>query len=353
MVALDDIKRLDCRDVIERDIGAPKKRGAKESRWPCPLHGGTNANFAVWDTGWKCWSKCDKGGDVISWTMEWHGVDFKGAVERLGGPNPLTPTPPLRLRGRGGTMGMTRHAPTELPIPPDDVWQARAWMVMIQAERMLWSAEGERALEYLVATRGLTHDIIREARLGYIPGGPREWKKMEGLNVPCGITIPWLIERPLSKSDHEGHDTSCPYTVDLWQLKVRRAAGKTKYEQVKGGTTGGIYRVDTARDGEPVLIDEGELNALAVAQCGLAGLALGCSGNAGALGSWIERLFFAGAVYARLDDDAAGHKALAKMQMLTERIIPVSVPGGFKDPNEFLLADGVGFREWVEELKSE
>ena len=59
------------------------------------------------------------------------------------------------------------------------------------AEDTLWSSAGERALTYLL-DRGLSTTTIRQARLGFLPGDFREWREIAGLNVPCGITIPWV-----------------------------------------------------------------------------------------------------------------------------------------------------------------
>lgn len=101
-------------------------------------------------------------------------------------------------------------------------WQAAAERVVSQAEDWLWSAVGEPALTYLLG-RGLTEQTIRAARLGYIPGDFRAWQHIDGLNVPCGITLPWFAADA------------------LWAVKVRRAAGVPKYRQIAGGTSIGTY----------------------------------------------------------------------------------------------------------------
>ncbi len=69
--------------------------------------------------------------------------------------------------------------------------------------------------------RGLSEAIIAAAQLGYIPGKPTEWKEVDGLKVPCGIAIPWYADGA------------------LWGIKVRRAAGEQRYQQVSDGNIRG------------------------------------------------------------------------------------------------------------------
>lgn len=72
--------------------------------------------------------------------------------------------------------------------PPDLAWQHRAERVVSLAEETLWSSEGESALKYLLG-RGLSTATIRQARLGYVLGDYRARRTLEGLEVPCGITV--------------------------------------------------------------------------------------------------------------------------------------------------------------------
>jgi DNA primase len=82
--------------------------------------------------------------------------------------------------------------------PPDLVWQHRAERVVTLAEEALWSSEGESALKYLLG-RGLSTVTIRQARLGYVSGDYRARRTLEGLEVPCGITIPWFAAGALRR----------------------------------------------------------------------------------------------------------------------------------------------------------
>jgi len=78
--------------------------------------------------------------------------------------------------------------------PPGGEWQAKARRIMDEARERLWSPDGQRAWGYRIWERGLSENIIRIARLGYLPGKPTAWREIDGLNVPCGILIPWIID---------------------------------------------------------------------------------------------------------------------------------------------------------------
>ncbi len=89
--------------------------------------------------------------------------------------------------------------------------------------------------------------MIAAAQLGYIPGKPYQWQEVDGLKVPCGITIPWYADNA------------------LWGIKVRRAAGEPRYQQVSGGNPKGcVYLADQIQRGRPLFLTEGEFDALTI-----------------------------------------------------------------------------------------
>ncbi len=200
---------------------------------------------------------------------------------------------------------------------------------MDYALTMLWSWVGKRALHYL-RERRLTDTTIRHAQLGYIPGGYRDWRILKGLNAPCGIAIPWIING------------------DLWAIKVRRAAGLPKYIQIKGGSPNGLYNTDSLKGRSIALFTEGEFDAL-LAQRELGDLVsvvtLGSASNA-LDNRWIPLLTMCQVILLAYDTDNAGNKGADRFQALTHRARPVSVPHG-KDITEFVLQGG-NVREWIQ-----
>jgi DNA primase len=61
-----DVERLksmiDCRDVVEHDLGQPKIRGRKYSAYKCPFHNETKGfSLVVYADHWRCFGKCGRG----------------------------------------------------------------------------------------------------------------------------------------------------------------------------------------------------------------------------------------------------------------------------------------------------
>ena len=314
-------ERTDLRTVVMADLGNPVGRGGAAWTWRCPFHNEKHGSaLAVWATGWHCFGACDAGGDAISWYEKYHKMTFVEAVKALGGD-------PDNLPQRQPRPVATINPPTE---PPCDEWQSKALRTIQIAQDMLYSAQGERARAYL-AGRGLDEYTIYTARLGYCPGSPGQWRTLGDLSVPCGITIPWVADS------------------HVWGIKVRRAAGPRKYEQVKGGrVSSSLYWADDIEPGRPLLIVEGEFNALtAYQECDqtMSIVSVGTSGQR--LNPWwLPLLSSANPIWAIYDCDPAGDKGYAQLSTLSNRIHRVTLPSGVKDLNE-LLTVSRGVDPWA------
>ena len=329
MIDVDRIKtNIDCRDLIERDLGKPKYRNNKYSQYKCPLHNEEKGySLAVYADYWHCFGKCGRGGDAISWLQEYHGLSFQEACERLTSGD-------LPIIDRVNRPRQPKIEP--ISEPPDVTWQKSARKVAQQAMDTLWGKEGERAWRYLEETRGLTEKTIVNAGLGYIPGDYREWKQIEGLKVPCGITIPWFVGGT------------------IWGIKVRRSAGEQRYQQVAGGNIkGGLYNADSIQPGLPVFITEGEFDALIAHQVGdgvVASVAIGSAANKRINPRWFPKFITSPSIFVRMDNDKAGQGASEKITGLSQATQPIQVPYG-KDENEFYLLSGhETVYKWITEL---
>ncbi|MBZ0300782.1 MAG: hypothetical protein K8J31_13615, partial [Anaerolineae bacterium] len=179
-------EQVDCRDLVERALGKPKSKSSRYSTYKCPLHNEERGfSLVVYEDHWRCFGKCSRGGDAIAWLQEYHHVSFQEACELLSsGDIPQAAQPRLLQQ------------PTSQPLsePPVNAWQASAQKIAHRAMDALWGKEGKRAWRYLEEERGLTEDMIIRAGLGYVLGDYREWQTIDGLKVPCGITIPWFAE---------------------------------------------------------------------------------------------------------------------------------------------------------------
>jgi DNA primase len=200
----------------------------------------------------------------------------------------------------------------------------------------LWGREGKRAKYYLEVQRGLTENVIIQAGLGYIPGGHIEWKTIEGLKVPCGITIPWFAEGA------------------IWGIKVRRAAGQQRYQQVRGGNIKGcLYLADTIQSGLPIMLTEGEFDALIAKQVSdgvVCATSIGSAANKHTNPRWFPKFITAPSILVCMDADEAGENAAFHIHGLSQAAKCIRIPLG-KDLNEFYqLAGRNAVRNWINEI---
>ena len=207
------------------------------------------------------------------------------------------------------------RAPEPL-TPPNPRWQAHGRGIIARCAVRLFRPEGARALNYLHA-RGLTDDTLNRYDIGYNPqhiaephvewGLPPSDDPSHRIHVPRGITIPWFAGGA------------------LWRINVRRpvttaqiAAGQPKYLG-PSGFGNALYNADSLDVHKPVVLVEGEIDALTVAQAcsdGVAAtVAVVATGSTagGRRQEWIDRLLVAPCVLVAFDHDenGAGDKAAA------------------------------------------
>ena len=315
-----DTQRLkehcDLRRLVEQDLGPAPLHGGRAYLWKCPFHHEHKGfSLAVWANGYRCFGACDTSGDALDWLTNYRRLSFVEALRVLG--ELVEDVVP------GARKGL--KSPSE---PPEWDWQHRAERIVSQAEELLWSEVGEPALNYLTG-RGLTTRTIRTARLGYVPGNFRQWCAIEGMDVPCGITIPWFAADA------------------LWAVKVRRAYGTPKYQQIKGGNVNGLYGADGLANRDVALFCEGEFDALLARQeAGDLAAAVTLSSATAILSSrWYAELTHCHTVLVAYDRDAAGEKGANRLLSLSPRFRPIQVPQG-KDICEF-YAQGGDLYAWI------
>lgn len=315
-----DTQRLkencDLRRLVEQDLGPAPLRGGRAYLWKCPFHNEQKGfSLAVWANGYRCFGACDTSGDALNWLTNYRRLSFVEALRVLG----------ERIEDVAPVERKCLKSPSE---PPEWNWQHQAERIVTQAEEILWSEAGEPALNYLTG-RGLTTRTIRAARLGYIPGDFREWRTLEGLEVPCGITIPWFAADA------------------FWAVKVRRAYGTPKYQQVKGGNTNGLYGADYLAERDIALFCEGEFDALLARQEAgdLAAVVTLSSATTTLNSRWYAELTHCHTILVAYDRDKAGEKGASHLLGLSPRFRFVAMPFG-KDITEFYLQGGC-IHEWI------
>ena len=309
-------RQIDLRTLVEQDLGQPAIRSGRAHLYKCPFHNEQKGfSLAVWPDGYRCFGKCDTSGDAFDWLMQFRQLPFADARSVLdSGHTPIT-TQPMQYK----------PITTE---PPDQVWQIKARKVVELAENILWSSEGEPALTYLL-NRGLTSRTIRLAQLGYIPGNYSQWKDLQGLKVPCGITIPW-------------------FTNDaLWAVKVRRSVGEQRYVQIAGGSSYGLYNADTLSNNHIAVFCEGEFDTLILQQEAgqlISPVTLGSATNRLSV-RWLQELVSHEQILVAYDNDVAGRRGTERLLKTSPRFMKLCLPNG-KDINDFYL-DGGDVYGWI------
>lgn len=307
--------------------------GGGEFAGPCPFckgrdrfrvqlnHKGKGARYYCRQCGDGYWR------DVIEFQKTLTGQSTAEAIRELaGGAYPPAPARPLAPADE-----------TEHSGPPNETWQARARVIMAEAEAALWSAIGARALMWLRA-RGLTDDTVRRARLGYMAEERYERAALWGMDgkdiyLPRGIVIP------------------CEVGGAIWYLKTRRPTGAPKYLPPRGASLCALNGADTITDKTVVVFTEGEFDRLLLAQCAgdVAGVVtLGGALNPLDVGQWGLYLLHTTRRLLAHDDDKAGEKAAAALAWLggARRILPPKLRPTDKDLTDYHVSGG-DLRAWL------
>lgn len=288
---------------------------------PCPWCGGRD-RFRIWPERGRYWCRgCERSGDAIQFLRDLEGLSFREALDRVqgrlcqrlgqdratersGSPLPRPGTRPTS--SEAVTRGKVARPAAPSTVAPSPAWQEAGRRFVSACTRELWGPAGTRALSWLKG-RGLNEETIRGAGLGYNPEDrfdpPGDWGlpgDHKRIWLPRGIVIPWEV------------------AGELWRVNLRRPAGDPRYIGPAGCGVA-LYRADALLPGRPVVLLEGELDALTVAQHAgdtgsgpvqalVAAVATGSTAGSRRV-QWIARLSLASAVLVAFDADEAGEKA--------------------------------------------
>lgn len=327
--------RIPIETVAVSLLGEPEGRsGSRGLWWPCPFHQDSNPSFHVspeWGT-WRCFG-CDKGGDAADLVMGIEGLTFPQAAERL--------AEMFSLEGRNCSRAPAPPKPrTSLPraradpaVDPVKALSRRQWAMRtaLEAVERLWSPKGRKALEYL-RNRGLTDATIGLARLGLVRNLKVLKADESGTYTATGITIPWF--------DDAGRIARINVRL---AVPFRSKRGReTRYIDVFRDRPA-VFAPFGVRDGWPLIVCEGEFDALLLAQelrghadVVTLGSASGkLSDEAGPL------LKGASGLFAAHDGDSAGAKAARRLREVFPQAERVRPPAPAKDWTD-LHAGGFG-----------
>ncbi len=150
------------------------KRTGSDYRGPCPFHGGTNRNFAVIPKKGRYYCfVCHESGDVFSWFMKRHGMDYPTAV---------------REAARRTGIVIPERAERAGPDPYEPLYSAVAVAHDWFARQLLEQAEAKVAREYLEG-RDIPLDTAAMLGLGFAPVGKTFFKAMADLGIEESVLL--------------------------------------------------------------------------------------------------------------------------------------------------------------------
>ncbi len=186
---IDDlINRSDIVEVIERRVTL--KKAGKNYQACCPFHNEKTPSFSVSpDKQFYYCFGCGATGNVVSFVMEYDGLDFVEAIEDLA--------------ASAGLEIPYEKGVEQTPKVDQDFYRLMTQITKFYQQQLKHPAHGERAVNYM-KNRGLTGEIARDFELGYAPD---EWHSLQALfghNTDTNkalVEIGMLIEKDSNRYD--------------------------------------------------------------------------------------------------------------------------------------------------------
>ena len=159
MSVAEEVKaKLDIVDLIAAEVQL--KRSGSSFKAPCPFHAEKTPSFIVNPDRqtWHCFGACSEGGDIFSWEMKRHNVDFREALQRLAqrAGVPLRPRTDEQVRQDEQRQRLLRANDAALHF-----WRSR----------LQDAAEGREAQDYL-HERGISAESAQRFNLGLAGSEP-------------------------------------------------------------------------------------------------------------------------------------------------------------------------------------
>ena len=253
--------------------------GALSYQCPLPGHDDRNPSFTVKGERWKCWSQCDRSGDVIDLVVALDGCSKREAIDAL-----------------GRQCGLERSEPRTTRRPG------------------LSTARARELLDTFVEKRGWWPPTVAEVGLSVVidvKGRPR-------------VRFPYRV----------GNAT-------VWYQDRLIGPGKPPWMAPKWSKIA-LFNVDSLRLAEErgeVFIVEGPSDVMAMLSTWDAPAVVGIPGVGAFLPAWVPCFAGLGRVYVVADNDEAGQKMRDRLDLLLGPVVGqishVRVPEPFVDVDEW------------------
>ena len=319
-------ERIDLAAVATRLLGEAAKNRHGRLWWCCPFHEEESASFFVKKEAkwWGCYG-CGERGDAATLVMRLRGLTFPEALAYLtGGPTPTR---------KAATSPATRPAPKP-PPESSGMTEADALPLVEAAAVRLWSPEGADALAYLTGPRRcLSPETIRAARLGWTPGAMVPTRDGDRAFKAAGVVVPWFNGDRLALVKLRQPDGRRPKYAEAYRDPVRLVCYPSPA---------------TIRPGRPLVVVEGEFDALALGEAlgELAAVVTRGSASARPDPAALGVMLTARRWFIATDADEAGDRAADGWPARARRVRP---PGPFKDWTE-ARQGGVDLGRWWRDI---
>jgi len=319
---------VDMMDLVSRDVDLKKISTTKGGEWagPCPVCGGDD-RFRVWPERERFWCrKCGISGDAIQYVRETKSLGFKEAKNFLGKGD----------FAEGKPRVVDANDYFQKPTP---AWTDAAGKIMSICQRNFKHPKASGVVGYLNG-RGITNELIEKYGLGYCPVSAES----NGLWIPSGILIPWIVDGnvwAIRVRLADGDESGFKYKSVCWSKSSRRAGN------VQGGVllAFGLNQLD----GRSLLVAvEGEFDAMVLKK--YAGdladiITLGsCSSNVKL--PLMKYLMKYNRILVAYDNDESGQDGARKAAGMSMKMKNVKLPGK-GDVTDYWRDNG-NLREWVE-----
>lgn len=304
--------RYDLREIAAAHWGRGKRAG-KAVLYRSPWREDHKPSLAIYADGFKDFATGETG-DLFAFFQRESGLTFQQTRERL-----TQQSSTFHIHERNFSTSSDLSTPHE---PPAAAWQEAARQAIEQAAHSL---QNQPEMLKCLYEWGYSADDIQALRLGYNP----TWRKIGyrdaagAVKLAPGIVYPAFVEGV------------------LWAVKVRQLRGSPKYIHLRGSKPV-LYNADAIRPGQPLILTEGEKDAINAQhnQAGIPAVTLGSASNRFSR-RWLEQVQQASPVYIIMDNDAAGQEAAqALAEQVGDKARVVTLPEQVNDVTEFMQAGG-------------
>jgi hypothetical protein len=239
---------LDCREIVQQDLGPPAKGGHNDWTFPCPFHAETSVGgFRVWADGYRCFS-CGAQGDVFSWMTDYHHMSFMDGMKALnGGAMPDFDPVERAKRAEANAKQVAERLEAQISKAQDALKELRSAQKWLEYHNNL-----DRTRRQLWEYRGIKDDFwVDYWKLGYAP----EFKV-------------WEHDGGQWKVKHTSPTLTIPIWNNSWELAnlkhrlLSTPAGVPKYMQEKSGINAQPFIAEPDIKSGPAILVEGEIKAM-------------------------------------------------------------------------------------------